>query len=77
MWYPGRPAPDQCEGCTWVTTQVAELSYVHARDITHAVFCQGPYEESVRYRAFMDWDVPWYSARTSPSTRCSSGDGTA
>ena len=23
MWYPGRPAAEQCEGCTWVTTQVA------------------------------------------------------
>jgi predicted dithiol-disulfide oxidoreductase (DUF899 family) len=22
MWYPGRPAPEQCEGCTWVTSQV-------------------------------------------------------
>jgi len=30
MWKPGRPAPEQCEGCTWVTTQVAELSYLHS-----------------------------------------------
>jgi predicted dithiol-disulfide oxidoreductase (DUF899 family) len=62
MWDPGRPAAEQCEGCTWVTTQVAELSYLHSRDITYAVFCQGPYEESIRYRDFMGWDVPWYSA---------------
>ena len=44
MWNPGQPAPEQCEGCTWVTTQVAELSYLHSRDITYAVFCQGPYD---------------------------------
>ena len=25
MWHPGKPAPEQCEGCTWVTTQVQEL----------------------------------------------------
>jgi predicted dithiol-disulfide oxidoreductase (DUF899 family) len=62
MWNSGRPAADQCEGCTWVTTQVNELSYLHSRDITYAVFCQGPYPESERYRAFMGWDVPWYSA---------------
>jgi predicted dithiol-disulfide oxidoreductase (DUF899 family) len=62
MWHPGRPAPEQCEGCTWVTTQVRELSYLHARDITFAVFCQGPYEESARYRHFMGWEMPWYSA---------------
>jgi predicted dithiol-disulfide oxidoreductase (DUF899 family) len=62
MWDPGRPAPEQCEGCTFYTTQVAELSYLHSRDITYAVFCQGPYEESIRYRDFMGWDMPWYSA---------------
>lgn len=65
MWYPGRPASEQCEGCTWVTTQVAELSYLHSRDITYAVFCQGPYDESARYREFMGWEVPWYSADSS------------
>jgi predicted dithiol-disulfide oxidoreductase (DUF899 family) len=65
MWDTGHPAPEQCEGCTWVTTQVAELSYLHSRDITYAVFCQGPYDESVRYRDFMAWDIPWYSARGS------------
>jgi predicted dithiol-disulfide oxidoreductase (DUF899 family) len=62
MWWDGHTAAEQCEGCTWVTTQVAELSYLHSRDITYAVFCQGPYDESSRYRDFMGWDVPWYSA---------------
>jgi predicted dithiol-disulfide oxidoreductase (DUF899 family) len=45
-----------------VTSQVRELSYIHARDVTYATFCQGPYEESVRYRDFMGWEMPWYSA---------------
>src|SRR5229473_5903098 len=31
MWHTGRPAPEQCEGCTWVTSQVRELSYIHSR----------------------------------------------
>lgn len=62
MWHAGHPAPEQCEGCTWVTTQVTELSYLHSRDITYAVFAQGPYPESARYREFMGWEVPWYSA---------------
>ena len=62
MWNPGRPAAEQCEGCTWVASHVAELSYLHSRDITFAVFCQGPYEESIRYHDFMGWDMPWYSA---------------
>ena len=61
MWHQGLPAPEQCEGCTWVTSQVRELSYIHSRDVGYAVFCQGPYEESARYRDFMGWEMPWYS----------------
>ena len=68
MWYPGHPAPEQCEGCTWCATQVAELSYLHSRDITYAVLCQGPYDEGARYRDFMDWEMPWYSALPSLDT---------
>jgi predicted dithiol-disulfide oxidoreductase (DUF899 family) len=77
MWNPGRPAPEQCEGYTFYTSQVAELSYLHSRNITYAVFCQGrntaftgadvqtSYDESVRYRDFMGWEMPWYSAQPS------------
>ncbi|WNF27875.1 DUF899 family protein [Streptomyces sp. C11-1] len=62
MRHDGHTAADQCEGCTWVTNQVQELPFLHSRDITYAVLCQGPYEESHRYREFMGWDMPWYSA---------------
>src|SRR5688572_32232015 len=36
MWHTGKPAPEQCEGCTFFTSQVRELSYIHARDVTYA-----------------------------------------
>jgi predicted dithiol-disulfide oxidoreductase (DUF899 family) len=62
MWHPGRPAAEQCEGCTFYTSQVRELSFIHSRDVTYATFCQGPYEESARYRDFMGFEMPWYSA---------------
>jgi predicted dithiol-disulfide oxidoreductase (DUF899 family) len=62
MWHAGRPAPEQCEGCTFYTSQVRELSFIHSRDVTYATFCQGPYEESARYRDFMGWEMPRYSA---------------
>ncbi len=61
MWHTGQPASAQCEGCTFSNSQVRELSYLHSRDVTYATFCEGPYEESIRYRDFMGWDVPWYS----------------
>ena len=65
MWHHGRPAEGQCEGCTFFNGQVRELSYLHSRGVTYATFCQGAYEESVAYRDFMGWDVPWYSAQDS------------
>ena len=80
MWNPGRPAAEQCEGCTFYTSQVGELSYLHSRDITYAVFCQGrnvategadarqSYDASLRYRDFMGWQMPWYSAQPSLDT---------
>lgn len=68
MWHAGHPAQDQCQGCTWVTAHMGELSYLHARDVTFAVFCQGPYAESSRYRSFMGWRMPWYSASGSLET---------
>ena len=41
MWWPGPPAAEQCEGCSWVISHVGELAYLHSRDITFAVLCQG------------------------------------
>ena len=41
MWWPGRPAAQQCEGCTWVMSHVGELAYLHSRDITFACCAKG------------------------------------
>jgi predicted dithiol-disulfide oxidoreductase (DUF899 family) len=68
MWHTGQPAARQCEGCTWVTSHIGELSYLHSRGVTFAVLCQGPYDESSRYRDFMGWTMPWYSAEQSIRT---------
>ena len=62
MWYAGKPADQQCEGCSLYTSQVRELSLLHSRGVTYATFCQGPYKESARYREFMGWRMPWYEA---------------
>jgi predicted dithiol-disulfide oxidoreductase (DUF899 family) len=65
MWFDGEPAAKQCEGCTWNNTQVVERAYLNSRDITYAVLSQGPFDATYRYREFMGWDLPWYSARPS------------
>jgi predicted dithiol-disulfide oxidoreductase (DUF899 family) len=61
MWHTGKPAAEQCEGCTFSTTHINELSYLNSRDVSYATFCQGSYEESSRYHDFMGWTTPWYS----------------
>ena len=73
MWHTGRPAAEQCEGCTFFTTHIDELSYLHSRDVGYATFCQGPYEESSRYRDFMGWAVPWYSVLPATADRLIAG----
>ena len=61
MWRTGAPAPAQCEGCTFYTAPVRARSPRPAPRGTNAPVCQGPYEESARYRDFMGWEMPWYS----------------
>ncbi|WP_219461767.1 DUF899 family protein [Nonomuraea rhizosphaerae] len=61
MWHHGRPAGEQCEGCTFSSSQVTELAYLHSRDVSYAVLSEGSYEESARYRDFMAYPVPWYA----------------
>jgi predicted dithiol-disulfide oxidoreductase (DUF899 family) len=61
MWYEGAPAAGQCEGCTKDNAQVRELSFLHSRDVTFVVFCQGPFQESELYRKFLGWEMPLYS----------------
>ena len=73
MWYDGQSAAHQCEGCTMNITHVQELSYLHSRDVTFAVFCEGPFEESHRYREFMGWEMPWYSVPSSSVDRLIAG----
>ncbi|GAA1363780.1 DUF899 family protein [Catellatospora chokoriensis] len=63
MWHDGAPFEGQCEGCTFSTCHMQLLDYLHARDVTYAVFCQGPYPDSAAFARFMGYPFPWYSAR--------------
>jgi predicted dithiol-disulfide oxidoreductase (DUF899 family) len=65
MWHTGKPAAEQCEGCTFFNGQIRELAYLHARDVTYATFSEGPYEESAAYRDFLGLEAPWYSVQES------------
>lgn len=65
MWHDGKPFEDQCEGCTFSTCHMQMLDYLHARDVTYAVFCEGPYDQSAAFAQFMGYTFPWYSAKDS------------
>jgi len=65
MWHDGASFEDQCEGCTFSTCHMQTLDYLHARDVTYAVFGQGAYDEGAAFAEFMGYPFPWYSARDS------------
>jgi predicted dithiol-disulfide oxidoreductase (DUF899 family) len=65
MWHDGEPFENQCEGCTFSTCHMQMLDYLHARDVTYAVFCQGAYPDSAAFADFMGYPFPWYSAKDS------------
>jgi predicted dithiol-disulfide oxidoreductase (DUF899 family) len=71
MWHDGQDWPGQCEGCTFCASQIQRPEYLHSRDITVAVFCEGSYPESRPYADFLGYVTPWYSARD--STELSAG----
>ena len=63
MWHDGRPWDQQCEGCTFFTAQAQRPEYLHSRDVTLAIFCEGTYAESRPYADFVQNRLPWWSAR--------------
>jgi predicted dithiol-disulfide oxidoreductase (DUF899 family) len=75
MWHDGKPWPEQCEGCTFCASQMQRPEYLHSRDITVAIFCEGTYDESRPYADFLDYVTPWYSARASASLVAGRGFG--
>jgi Uncharacterized protein conserved in bacteria len=66
MWHDAQPWEGQCEGCTFFAAQIqTPLEYLHARDVTLAVFTEGAYEESSPYGDLLGYRTPWYSSRDS------------
>ena len=61
MWHPGQPIEGQCEGCTLRVWSFQDACYLHARGVSFAVLCEGPWEEVRPFREFMGYPVPWYS----------------
>jgi predicted dithiol-disulfide oxidoreductase (DUF899 family) len=61
MWHEGASFAEQCEGCTLLIAHAPPAEYLHERNVTFAVFCEGPWPDIRAYREFMGWTMPWYS----------------
>jgi predicted dithiol-disulfide oxidoreductase (DUF899 family) len=61
MWHAGQGIEGQCEGCTGSLFDVHDVSYLHHRDVSFAVFADGPWNELAPYREFMGYPYAWYS----------------
>ncbi|WP_432547626.1 DUF899 family protein [Kineococcus sp. SYSU DK004] len=75
MWHDGQPPEGQCEGCTFFVAGVQRPEYLHSRDVTLAVLCQGGYEESAAYAAAVGVRLPWWSASGSGQLLAGRGFG--
>jgi predicted dithiol-disulfide oxidoreductase (DUF899 family) len=75
MWHDGKGWEGQCVGCTFNTSQMQRPEYLHSRDITLAVFCEGTYGESHGYADFLGYVTPWYSARDAAAIVAGRGFG--
>jgi len=61
MWHRGKGFEDQCQGCTATIWNFQDATYLEARRVTFAIWCEGPYEELAPFREFMGYRSPWYS----------------
>ncbi|RHA39807.1 DUF899 family protein [Cellulomonas rhizosphaerae] len=61
MWHRGQGFEDQCRGCTATVWNFQDATYLEARGVTFAIWCEGPYDEFAPFREFMGYSAPWYS----------------
>lgn len=77
MWHRGMPTARQCPGCTLAIADLSATApaYLANRDVTFAVFCEGPWDEISAYRDFMGWTMPWYSTEFTQDVPAVAGGG--
>ena len=59
FWFP--PDGDPCGGCSMFTDQISPLAHINARDTSFALVSTAPQAEIERFKARMDWEIPWYT----------------
>jgi predicted dithiol-disulfide oxidoreductase (DUF899 family) len=50
-----------CPGCSMFTDQIGHLAHFHARDTSLVLVSGAPVADIERFRARMDWEIPWFS----------------
>lgn len=58
--------PDHaCRGCSMVADQVAHVAHLNARDTTLVFVSRAPQADIARLRAWMGWEMPWFTVTDS------------
>ncbi|MBO3086080.1 DUF899 family protein [Cellulomonas fengjieae] len=73
MWHHGKGFAGQCRGCTATLWNFQDATYLEARGVSFAIWCEGPYDEFAPYREFMGYTAPWYSLEGVDSPGISDG----
>ena len=61
--------PDHaCRGCSLGADQVANLAHLNARDTTLVFASRAPQPDITRLKAWMGWDIPWFTITDSFDT---------
>jgi predicted dithiol-disulfide oxidoreductase (DUF899 family) len=53
---------DACPSCSGRIDNVGRLEHLHARNTTLAAVSRAPFAKLERFRARMEWKLPWYSS---------------
>ncbi|WP_067137800.1 DUF899 domain-containing protein [Microtetraspora malaysiensis] len=60
MFHPGWE--NGCPSCSFTIDSVGRLEHLHAEDTTLVLVSRAPLAKLERFRARMEWTIPWYSS---------------
>jgi predicted dithiol-disulfide oxidoreductase (DUF899 family) len=51
-----------CSGCSFLVDNIGHLAHLHAANTSLAIVSRAPLAKLAKFKARMDWIVPWYSS---------------
>jgi predicted dithiol-disulfide oxidoreductase (DUF899 family) len=51
-----------CDGCSFLVDNIGHLAHLHAANTSLAIVSRAPLAKLAKFKARMNWTVPWYSS---------------